>query len=160
MKYILLLLVIIFQENILRMFYKDTITIEEAMHIIDALRATDKRLQFLERALVLGIIETESNFRVKAVSKYGAKGLMQLKQKTFDWISDTYDLKLNNVFDPVQNIKAGMYFLYWLYQRHKDIDIMIHEYYTGHKGYDEGRRNWLYVATVKKNYLKFKGLGY
>ncbi len=52
--------------------------------------------------LVLGMIRVESNFNAYAVSHKGAKGLMQLMPGT------ALLHKVNNVYDPVQNIYGGV----------------------------------------------------
>ncbi len=52
--------------------------------------------------LVLGMIRVESNFNAYAVSHKGAKGLMQLMPGTARFH------KVDNVYDPVQNIYAGV----------------------------------------------------
>jgi len=52
--------------------------------------------------LVLGMIRVESNFNAYAVSHRGAKGLMQLMPGTARLH------KVNNVYDPTQNIYGGV----------------------------------------------------
>jgi len=52
--------------------------------------------------LVLGMIRVESNFNAYAVSHKGAKGLMQLMPGTARFH------KVDNVYDPVQNIYGGV----------------------------------------------------
>jgi len=52
--------------------------------------------------LVLGMIRVESNFNAHAVSHKGAKGLMQLMPGTARLH------KVDNVYDPVQNIYGGV----------------------------------------------------
>ncbi len=52
--------------------------------------------------LVLGMIRVESNFDAHAVSHKGAKGLMQLMPATARFH------KVDNAYDPVQNIYGGV----------------------------------------------------
>ncbi|MFZ0979254.1 MAG: lytic transglycosylase domain-containing protein [Candidatus Acidiferrales bacterium] len=55
--------------------------------------------------LVAQVIEAESNFNAKAVSRKKALGLMQLLRET----AVRYDVA--NIFDPGQNIEAGTHYL-------------------------------------------------
>ncbi len=52
--------------------------------------------------LVMGMIRVESNFDAYALSHKGAKGLMQLMPAT------ARSHKVNNAYDPVQNIYGGV----------------------------------------------------
>lgn len=58
--------------------------------------------------LVAAIIHRESSFNPEAVSFAGASGLMQLMPETAE------SLGVENVFDPVQNIRGGIALLTWL----------------------------------------------
>ena len=52
--------------------------------------------------LIMGMIRVESNFDAHALSHRGAKGLMQLMPAT------ARSHKVNNAYDPVQNIYGGV----------------------------------------------------
>jgi hypothetical protein len=65
-------------------------------------------LNNLRFAFVAGIIEKESSFKPLSVSVNDAKGLMQLKQGTFNQYSS------GDIFDPENNIRAGTAYLSWL----------------------------------------------
>ncbi|MFH2145365.1 MAG: lytic transglycosylase domain-containing protein [Candidatus Omnitrophota bacterium] len=72
----------------------------------------------LEEGLLYKIIEAESSFNPQAVSKCDARGLMQITQKTWNWICrDFLDVQWNfeqDAFDPDKNIKVGACFLHWI----------------------------------------------
>lgn len=55
----------------------------------------------LDPALLRAVIKTESGFRQHAVSRRGAVGLMQLTPAT------AATLRVNDVYDPIQNIRGG-----------------------------------------------------
>lgn len=63
------------------------------------------RLHDIHPALIIAVIQAESNFDPKARSYAGAKGLMQINPPTQRY------LRLKNVYDPVKNIEAGTRYL-------------------------------------------------
>ena len=59
----------------------------------------------LEEALVKAVIKVESDYQPRIVSSKGAQGLMQLIPET------ARDLKVDNPFDPSENIRGGSEYL-------------------------------------------------
>lgn len=64
----------------------------------------------VDKALILGVIKTESDFDPNAKSSAGAIGLMQVMEDTFVWMQtyykdDTY--KFDDLYDPAVNIDYG-----------------------------------------------------
>jgi len=62
----------------------------------------------LDAALIKAVIKAESNFNHQAVSRAGAKGLMQLMPQTAS------ALKVDDVFHPGDNIEGGARYLSYL----------------------------------------------
>ncbi len=62
----------------------------------------------LQPALVLAVIEAESNFDSQALSPKNAQGLMQLIPGTAERFG------VRDPYDPVQNLRGGMAYLRWL----------------------------------------------
>ena len=82
--------------------------------------------------LLAAQISKESRFDEKAKSWVGAKGLMQLMPKT----GESYGI--DDFYDPVQNIEAGVQHLQWLQGVWKDVDekerikFVLASYNVGH----------------------------
>jgi len=80
----------------------------------------------VDSALVKAIIMAESNYNTNAISKRGAKGLMQLMPKTAE------ALGVGDSFNPEHNINAGVrYFKDLLNQFNGDVRLALAAYNAG-----------------------------
>lgn len=87
----------------------------------------------LEEPLICAMIWTESKFDQDAVSHAGAKGLMQLTDGTFDWITDKagiYGPDLN-IWSPADNIQAGCALIRFLLDRYGSLEVALSAYNAG-----------------------------
>lgn len=131
----------------------------------------------LDENLVYSIIKAESKFNEEALSRRGAKGLMQIADITRDWAIE--ELELNDdidVYDPETNIRIGCWYLNTLYKEFGKTDLVVAAYNGG----SGNVRKWLsdeefskdgenlhtipfsetdkYVIKVKKNYEQYNML--
>ena len=65
----------------------------------------------VDPVLVAAVVETESRFHSGARSPVGAQGLMQLMPRTGRWLG------ANNLYDPEQNLDAGVKYIKYLQRR-------------------------------------------
>jgi soluble lytic murein transglycosylase-like protein len=109
----------------------------------------------VDPALVAAVIEQESRFRPRAKSPVGARGLMQLMPRTGRWMG------ARNLYDPEQNIDAGVKYIAYLDKRFKgDLKKIVAAYNGGegnvmrYRGIPPFRETRQYVKKVMKNYDK------
>ncbi|MBP5427446.1 MAG: lytic transglycosylase domain-containing protein [Clostridiales bacterium] len=100
--------------------------------------------------LVLSVIKVESDFDPKAVSSKGAMGLMQIMDSTANWISKRMGISnytQEMLLIPDNNIKLGVWYLSWLYDKYQDIDLVIVAYNGGTGNLDK----WLKESTLSSD---------
>jgi soluble lytic murein transglycosylase-like protein len=111
----------------------------------------------VEPAMVMAIIMAESSYNPKAISKKGAKGLMQLMPKT------AKSLGVKDSFNPEHNINGGVrYYKKLLNQFNGDVELALAAYNAGsrnvreHRGIPPFRATKYYVKKVIKYYQYYK----
>jgi len=88
----------------------------------------------IDYRLVLAIMKIESNFRQDAVSKRGARGLLQVKPSHAKYIAQDVgihwkdDTTLN---EPDKNIKIGVHFFSQLLEDFENVHMALHAYHVG-----------------------------
>jgi hypothetical protein len=71
----------------------------------DRMIETEAKRYNVDAQLVSAVIRAESNYEPRAVSRKGARGLMQLMPST------AYRLAVRHPFDPVSNVRGGVRYL-------------------------------------------------
>jgi hypothetical protein len=109
--------------------------------------------------LLKAIIKAESGFDPRAVSKKGAKGLMQIMPENFK------PLGIKDPFDPSQNIHAGARYFKQMYDRFKGkLSLSLAAYNAGptaverYKTVPPYEETEEYVSRVLKFYYNYKNL--
>lgn len=103
--------------------------------------------------LILAIIKVESDFNPMAVGIYGEYGLMQIKCETARDMGFTGNC--SELFEPATNIKYGVSYLIYQYNRYNSWTAAISAYNAGHLASNTG-----YVNSVLKwwQYYRERGL--
>jgi soluble lytic murein transglycosylase-like protein len=109
----------------------------------------------VDPALVRAVMQTESNWNSRAVSRKGAIGLMQLGPGT------AQQLGVNNALDPKQNLDGGVRYLHMLLERYNgDLDRALAAYNAGPGAVDRAggipqyRETRNYVQKVTDSYFR------
>ena len=132
----------------------------------------------IDAALVFAMIRTESRFYKNALSDKGAAGLMQITEKTAEYVASLRGIAEYDIFEPITNIDFGCYYYKYLESKFKDKNTCLAAYNAG-----EGNVSvWLkdinysadgitiykipiketaeYVDKVNKSLRKYKNLYY
>jgi hypothetical protein len=106
--------------------------------------------------LLKAVIDVESNGNPNAVSRSGARGLMQVMPANFK------ALGINDPHDPIQNITGGVKLLQEEYNRFKDLKLALAAYNAGSPAINRaikraGTKDWakvrLFVPDETKDYV-------
>jgi len=107
---------------------------EAAMDRYDHIIEEAAYISGISFALIKAMIRVESNFDPKAVSKKGAKGLMQIMPKNYD------SLNIDDPFDPRENIIGGsMYFQQMMDRYDGKLPLALAAYNAGPTAVDRNR---------------------
>lgn len=111
----------------------------------------------VEFSLIKAVIKVESSFNPRAVSKKGAKGLMQIIPSNYETLS------IKDPFNPSQNIMGGTLYLQRLLRRYENkLPLVLAAYNAGPDAVDKYRQvppykeTQNYVRKVMKIYSLYK----
>ena len=111
----------------------------------------------VEFSLIKAVIKVESDFNPEAVSKKGAKGLMQIMPDNFK------SLSVKDPFNPLQNIMGGALYLQQLLKRYGNkLHLVLAAYNAGPEAVDKYKKippfeeTQNYVKKVMETYSLYK----
>lgn len=108
-------------------------TDEKLMTIANSVYEESQRYD-IDYRLILAVMKVESNFKNDAISRKGARGLLQVKPSLARHISKTSDISIKGtrcLHEPEKNIKIGVYYLSRLLDRFEDLYTALHAYNVG-----------------------------
>ena len=116
----------------------------------------------VDENLVYAVIRAESNFNENATSSKGAKGLMQLMDKTAKDVSKKTSINLtqeeisNKLLETELNICLGTKYLQILQDRYQNMELAITAYNAGIGTVD----NWIEKGIIKKDGSNIENVPY
>ena len=125
----------------------------------------------IEYSYALALIQAESRFNYKAISKAGASGLMQIMPSTFVSIANKhgYPYNKNDIHDLKKNVRIGMLFIHRLKKKYEKNELVSAGYNGGpkvalkYKSYLNGDKSASipnetkkYVIAVNTNYQTYR----
>ena len=107
---------------------------DEDLQVVAETICSESQYNKVDYRLILAIIEVESNYRHDAISRRGARGLMQLIPSTAQEVAQKNDMSYSgssDLFNPVKNIQIGVYFLSKQIDDFKSIRKALYAYNVG-----------------------------
>lgn len=105
-------------------------------------------------SFVIALIDKESTFRPKIISKTNDYGLMQINTCNHSWLQK--ELGITDFLDPYQNIDAGIYILTNLFDKYQEPGKVLMAYNLGENG---AKRLWdkgIFETKYSKSILELE----
>jgi len=122
----------------------------DAQALSQAIQEASTRFQ-VPSYIVTAVIEHESTYNVKAKSKSGCTGAMQLLPKTAHRIARLLGIKKPNLKDPKTNVLLGTAYLAQLFGFYHNWGATLTAYNIGPGGYAKRKRPNGYAKAILKN---------
>ena len=107
---------------------------DEELRIISERVYDESKRCNVDYRLVLALMKIESNFRYDAVSKRGARGLMQVKPSLAKYIAEDVGIRWwgdKTLDEPEKNIRIGVHIFAKLIEDFQGINMALHAYHVG-----------------------------
>ena len=131
----------------------DSVTLDQAIVIAEEIVSTANKYENVSIPLLTSLVYRESKFNNRARSPRGALGLTQVMPETAVWICKEWNVNYTSKtrLDPIWSIRAGAWYLDWLYKNtevaKQDIELSL-AYYNG--GGRQAYRYNLYNQSYKR----------
>jgi soluble lytic murein transglycosylase len=120
----------------------------------------------IDYRLVLAVMKVESNFKGDAVSKRGARGLLQIKPSLAKHISKKAGVSIKGtacLHEPDKNIRLGVSHLSWLMDKFENVKSALHAYNAGigkvrQVASEEDAPNTRFTKKVLSEYYQMKAV--
>lgn len=113
-----------------RQFYASVYPIQYDKNVTAASEEFD-----VDPSIIYAVIHTESSFKPQATSSAGAKGLMQITDKTLEWAlgraGEQEKYASEDLYNPSVNIHYGVYVLTLLREQFENTETMLAAYNAG-----------------------------
>ena len=114
------------------------------------------KIYSVDEKLIYAVIKNESNFNADAVSKVGAKGLMQIMESTADDVAEELNIKDYDLFSPDDNIKIGTKYLAYLLDKYGEITLALAAYNAGFGTVD----TWISQGVLQPDGKNYENIPY
>jgi len=139
-------------------------TSEDKLKSIANMVYEEAREYEIDYRLVLAVMKVESNFRHDAVSKRGARGLLQIKPSLAKHISKEAGVSIKGaacLHEPDKNIRLGVSHLSWLMDKFENVKSALHAYNAGparvrRVASEEDAPNTRFTKKVLSEYYQMK----
>lgn len=99
----------------------------------------------LDYEMVLALMDQESDYREKAISKTNDYGIMQINEVNHEWLKE--ELGIDDFLEAEQNILAGIRILAELTEKYEDPHLVLMAYNCGETG---AKRLWKQGKTTSE----------
>lgn len=108
----------------------------------------------VDYSLVLAVMQVESNFQTDVVSSAGAIGLMQINEINRDFLNEQFGKV--NLYNPLDNIKCGVYILRTLFEKYKTPPKVLMAYNMGENGASRLWEQGIFEINYSKSVLQIQ----